>query len=206
MTRRTQWLWLHLQSEEEQLKCNLLYRECNDWRGKRCSHRFLQCTVKLMWHCQETIKFKFIAVTRMVDTEATFCVHTSVCSVGLLNKICSPVCVCFNLFFFPTVDSAPFNNSHAQKNYKSRGEGRKQTCLNVFPFEGLMAEVLVTNRMECCAVRWLLQKQGNLEDRCVRAETQTHWVGLWCLPWLSPIYQASVCLYLFPLKELSTLK
>lgn len=44
----------------------------------------------------------------------------------------------------------------------------------MFPFEGLMAEVLVTDRVEeCAAGRWLLQKQGNLEDRCVQAETQT---------------------------------
>ena len=48
----------------------------------------------------------------------------------------------------------------------------------MFPFEGLMAEVLVTNIVEWCAGRWLLQKQGNLEDRCVRAEKQTLRVGL----------------------------
>ena len=38
----------------------------------------------------------------------------------------------------------------------------------MFPFEGLMDEVLVTNRVKWCAGRWLLQKQGNLEDRCVQ--------------------------------------
>lgn len=48
----------------------------------------------------------------------------------------------------------------------------------MFPFEGLMAEVLVTNRVGWCAGRWLLQKQGNLEDRCVQAEKQTLRVGL----------------------------
>lgn len=32
----------------------------------------------------------------------------------------------------------------------------------MFLFEGLMAEVLVTNRVEWCAGRWLLQKRGEI--------------------------------------------
>lgn len=36
-----------------------------------------------------------------------------------------------------------------------------------------MAQVFVTNRVERYAGRWLLQKRGNLEDRCVQAATQS---------------------------------
>lgn len=41
--------------------------------------------------------------------------------------------VCASTYFFPTVDSAPFNNSHAQKNYKSRGgkEADMLKCVSI---------------------------------------------------------------------------
>lgn len=62
-------------------------------------------TIKLMCNCQETFKCKSLAVIWMADTEVCwvkrwwFCVHTSVCSVGLLNKICSLSSMRFNIFF-----------------------------------------------------------------------------------------------------------
>lgn len=57
--------------------------------------------------------------------------------------------MCAQTFFFSEVDSGPLNNSHTERKYRSSGQGRKQKYLNVFPFERLMAEVFVTNRVEC---------------------------------------------------------
>lgn len=73
----------------------------------------------------------------------------------------------------------------------------------MFPFEGLMAEVLVTNRIEWCAVRWLLQKQGNLEDRCEHSEKRRHTeaVSYVYLGYLQFTRHLSACMY-FPRNSL----
>lgn len=119
--------------------------------------------------------------------------------------ICSPFSMYSSLFSPLKVDSDPFNNSYL-KNYNSSREGRKPRCLNVFPFEGLMAEVLVTNRMEWCGVRWLLQKQGQSGGQmCTGRNTDTPSRSLMFTLVISnlPGICQPAC---FPLKELVSLK
>lgn len=48
----------------------------------------------------------------------------------------------------PRLIQAPLNNSPTPRR-RSSGGWREQKYLNVFPFEGLMAAVFVTNRVEC---------------------------------------------------------
>lgn len=59
--------------------------------------------------------------------------------------------VCASTYFFPTVDSAPFNNSHAQKNYKSRGgkEADMLKCVSIWRANGWSA-CYQQNGVLCC--------------------------------------------------------
>lgn len=150
ITSHTQWLWLHLQRGEEKKKCNLLQRGCNEWSGESCepvvslTHNKINVTVSGNYKC------KSIAVTCGLTLRLDLAVAVLCLYFILLIRLIQPLLITLVL-------------GEAQVGRRAK-EAEMLKCVSIWRTNGWSACYQQSGVV--CAGRWLLQKQGNLEDRC----------------------------------------